>query len=140
MWIGRIDAAKATLTERTDWFPGGPVHQQNLVEPVDEGQLSALSVSFAAGARTRPHVHPVDQLLFVVDGVGIVATGEEKRYIQSGDWVRIPAGTWHWHGATPQDAMTHVSIKPFGPTDWESEWRDWETYAEGAQQLSPPRD
>ncbi|MGJ3558571.1 cupin domain-containing protein [Streptomyces sp. INA 01156] len=100
MRISRIDPAQAKQTDRTDWFPGGPVHQQNLVEPVEEGELSALSVSFEAGARTRPHVHPVDQLLYVAEGVGILATDEEKRYIRTGDWVRIPAGTWHWHGAT----------------------------------------
>ena len=133
MWIGRIDATKASTTDRTDWFPGGPVQQQNLVETVQPGELSALSVSFSAGSRTRPHVHPVDQLLFVSDGVGILATDEEKRYIRSGDWVRIPAGIWHWHGATPDQAMTHVSIKPFGPTDWTSEWRDWDTYELGAE-------
>jgi quercetin dioxygenase-like cupin family protein len=132
MNIGRIDPARGKLTDRTDWFPGGPVYQQPLVEPVEEGDLAALSVSFAAGARTRPHVHPTDQLLYVVDGIGIVATEAEKRFIGSGDWVRIPAGVWHWHGATPEQAMTHVSVKQVGPTDWTSEWRDWETYAEGA--------
>jgi quercetin dioxygenase-like cupin family protein len=133
MWIGRIDPAQAQLTDRTDWFPGGPVYQQALIEPVVEGELSALSVSFSAGARTRPHVHPVDQLLYVVEGVGILATEEEKRYIRDGDWVRIPAGTWHWHGATPDKALVHVSIKPFGATDWTSEWRDWETYEQGSE-------
>jgi quercetin dioxygenase-like cupin family protein len=133
MWIGRIDPELAKLTNETDWFPGGPVYQQPLIEPVKEGELSALSVTFSAGARTRPHVHPVDQLLYVVDGVGILATEDEKRHIRDGDWVRIPAGVWHWHGATPDQAMVHVSIKPFGPTDWTAEWRDWETYAEGAE-------
>ncbi|MUL50077.1 cupin domain-containing protein [Mycobacterium sp. CBMA293] len=133
MHISQIDAAKAVLTDRTDWFPGGAVHQQHLVEPVEEGEISALSVTFAAGARTRPHVHPVDQLLYVAEGIGILATAEEKRYIRAGDWVRIAAGTWHWHGATPDQAMTHVSIKPFGPTDWTSDWQDWDRYEEGAE-------
>jgi quercetin dioxygenase-like cupin family protein len=133
MWISQIDLAQAKLTEQTDWFPGEPVHQQNLVEPVEEGELSALAVFFHAGARTRPQVNPVDRLLYAVDGVGILATDAEKRYIRSGDWDRVTAGKWHWHGATLDQSMVHVSIKQFGSTDWTSEWRDWEPYEEGAE-------
>jgi quercetin dioxygenase-like cupin family protein len=30
--------------------------------------------------------------------------------IRPGDVVWIPAGTKHWHGATPTSAMTHIAI------------------------------
>jgi quercetin dioxygenase-like cupin family protein len=69
----------------------------------------------------------------VVEGVGILATDCGERVIRGGDWVRVPAGQWHWHGASADHAMVHVSIKPFGPTDWTAERRDWETYEVGAQ-------
>ena len=31
--------------------------------------------------------------------------------IRKGDVVWIPAGTKHWHGATPNTAMTHIAIQ-----------------------------
>jgi quercetin dioxygenase-like cupin family protein len=92
-----------------------------------------IAVWFEPGSRTKPHVHPVDQILQVVEGDGLVDIEGERRLIHAGDWVVVPAGVWHWHGAMPDTAMCHISIKQPGETDWTSEWRDFDTYAEGAQ-------
>ena len=78
-------------------------------------------------------MHPVDQVLQVVEGEGVVDIEGERRRIRAGDWVVVPAGVWHWHGATPDTAMCHLSIKQPGETDWSSEWRDFDTYMEGAE-------
>lgn len=61
--------------------------------------MGALSVWFKAGSRTRPHVHPVDQVLHMIEGEGIVARETEKRIIRAREWVVVPAGIWHWHGS-----------------------------------------
>jgi len=36
--------------------------------------------------------------------------GEPVVEIGKGDVIWIPAGTKHWHGATPTSSMTHVAI------------------------------
>ena len=48
------------------------------------------------------HVHDVDQVLYVTAGEGIIATETEEITIRPGDFVVIPAGEKHWHGATPE--------------------------------------
>jgi len=129
MLIGRPDRGEAQ-PGNAEWFRG-TVWQLPVTTPQSEGGVAALAVWFEAGARTRPHVHPVDQALQVIDGVGIVANETEKRIIRAGDTVVVPAGVWHWHGAMPDEPMMHLSIKEEGPTDWTSPWKDWDSYAEG---------
>lgn len=103
----------------------GEVRMQRVIDPEHSPDLELLVVHFEAGARTRPHVHPVDQVLHIIEGRGIVATSDEVQYVQAGDIVLAPAGEWHWHGATPDSPMTHISIKHHGETDWGVEERDW---------------
>jgi quercetin dioxygenase-like cupin family protein len=31
--------------------------------------------------------------------------------IRTGDVVRIPAGVKHWHGAAPDQAMSHIAVQ-----------------------------
>ncbi|MCC6224572.1 MAG: cupin domain-containing protein [Thermoleophilia bacterium] len=131
MRIVRIDRSEARPPPNPEWFPGS-VRQQRLNDPDDERGVELIAVWFEPGSRTRPHVHAADQVLQVVDGEGIVAIEAERRLIRAGDWVVVPAGAWHWHGATPGSAMCHVSIKQRAETDWTVPWRDFDTYTEGA--------
>ena len=108
---------------------GGQVWMQRLITEEHSHDIELLVVSFEAGGRTRPHIHAVDQILQIVSGRGIVATGSERRFVEPGDVVLIPAGEWHWHGAAPDSAMTHISIKRYGTTDWTVYERDWGNYA-----------
>lgn len=133
MLIGRPDRSKARPPDHPEWF-SGPTWHYRLTESQSEGGVSVLAVWFEAGSRTRPHVHPVEQTLQVMEGVGIVATAKKKRIIREGDSVVVPARTWHWHGALPDQAMMHLSIKQsVDPDDWTAPWNDWDTYAEGAE-------
>lgn len=88
----------------------GNVLKQNLVADDDASLLRVTSVSFRNGARNRLHHHEVDQVLFVTDGHGIVATESEELQVTTGDAIFIPAGERHWHGAQPNRDMTHLSI------------------------------
>jgi quercetin dioxygenase-like cupin family protein len=46
-----------------------------------------------------------------MSGTGWVQEEEgEKRVIKRGDVVWTPPGVKHWHGATKQEAMSHVAI------------------------------
>lgn len=68
-------------------------------------------VTFEPGARTAWHTHPLGQTLVVTFGVGLTQEwGGPVREIKTGDVVVCPAGVKHWHGATPDAAMTHLAI------------------------------
>jgi quercetin dioxygenase-like cupin family protein len=124
----KIDRASAHDATASGNF-GGQVWMQRLITKQQSNDIELLVVSFEAGGRTRPHIHAVDQILHITWGRGIVATGIERCFVVPGDVVLIPAGEWHWHGAAPDSAMTHISIKRYGETDWTVEERDWGTYA-----------
>ena len=128
MHIFTIDRASAQDATASGNF-GGQVWMQRLITEEHSQDIELLVVSFETGGRTRPHIHAVDQILQIVSGHGIVATGSERRFVEPGDVVLIPSGEWHWHGAAPDSAMTHISIKRFAPTDWTVEERDWGVYA-----------
>jgi tRNA (cmo5U34)-methyltransferase len=75
-------------------------------------------VHFTPGARTAWHSHTNGQTLHVTDGEGLVQSrGEPVVTIHSGDTVHTPGDEWHWHGATPDHAMTHLSITE-GDATW----------------------
>jgi 4-carboxymuconolactone decarboxylase len=91
-------------------FTGG-VRVEMLFEARDPSHAGGGAVTFEAGARTAWHSHPRGQMLIVTAGTGRVQRwGDPVDEIRVGDVVRIPAGQKHWHGASPQAAMTHIAI------------------------------
>jgi len=50
----------------------------------------------------------------VTSGSGKVATEHEQREINVGDVVHIKAGERHWHGATADTTMGHITITLVG--------------------------
>jgi quercetin dioxygenase-like cupin family protein len=100
------------------------------IEPIARGQapsrLAVSAVHFTPGARTAWHSHGNGQTLHVTDGEGLVQSrGEPIVPIRTGDTIHTPADEWHWHGATPDHAMTHLSI-----TEGDATWGDHVTDAE----------
>ncbi len=68
-------------------------------------------VTFAPGARTVWHKHPVGQLLIITSGKGWVQEeGQPRREVNSGDVVWIAADVKHWHGATDLNGMRHIAV------------------------------
>jgi quercetin dioxygenase-like cupin family protein len=118
---------------KPEWF-SGPVHVHALNEATEAAEIEILAVYFDAGARTIPHTHTTDQLLHFLDGEGVVATRSERRVYRAGGMAVVPAGEWHWHGATPTSPTCHLSIRPGGPSVWAPEvpMHDWDTYMDGA--------
>jgi 4-carboxymuconolactone decarboxylase len=89
----------------------GSAQVEMLFEAVDPSHASGGFVTFEPGARTAWHSHPGGQILIVTAGTGRVQRwGDPIEEIRAGDVVRIPAGQKHWHGASPQSAMTHLAI------------------------------
>lgn len=90
----------------------GSVRIDPLFEARDEARAIGVSVTFEPGARTAWHTHPLGQRLVVTSGCGLVQReGGEIERIRPGDVVWFPPGEKHWHGATPDNAMTHIAIQ-----------------------------
>ncbi len=105
------------LTPASGAIFSGPVSRRAMVGDAESNQNTAGIVSFAAGGRTRFHTHTFDQLLYITEGEGIVATEETEHRVRAGDLVLVPAGEKHWHGATPETAMVHLTIGAPGSTE-----------------------
>lgn len=77
----------------------------------DAARVSGATVTFEPGSRTAWHTHPLGQTLIVVSGVGWTQRENGPvEEIHPGDIVWIPPGEKHWHGASPQTAMSHIAI------------------------------
>src|ERR1700722_10556321 len=90
----------------------GTVLQDPIITPQAPARMVANRVAFELGARTAWHSHPLGQTLYVISGVGRVQTkGGPVREIRPGDVVWIPPGEKHWHGGSPNNAMTHIAMQ-----------------------------
>lgn len=75
-------------------------------------RAAGASVTFDPGARSAWHSHPAGQTLIVTAGSGwIQEWGIPKRELKVGDVVWTPPGVKHWHGATADEAMTHIAVQ-----------------------------
>ncbi|HEX9964962.1 MAG TPA: cupin domain-containing protein [Allosphingosinicella sp.] len=94
-----------------DYFTGR-VTIAPLFEANGSSQVGAALVTFASGARTAWHMHPMGQRLVVVSGTGWTQVeGGEVETFRAGDVVWCPPNLRHWHGATPTGAMSHIAIQ-----------------------------
>lgn len=103
--------SRAVTTGSADYFTGH-VQVQMQATPEGNARASVGSVTFAPGARTAWHTHPLGQTLIVTAGGGRVQRwGGPIEDIRPGDVVRIPPNVNHWHGAAPGSSMTHLAIQ-----------------------------
>jgi autoinducer 2-degrading protein len=136
--VFRIDEACEQLSRIEDG-KFEPEHSQNFIGHVRmidlAGQagltgVDVLVVYFAADAKTKPHVHQTEQLLYFVRGNGFVAfPGQEKQVVDEGGTVIVPACELHMHGATEAGPTCHVAARLPSKTNWKphvpSEWRQF---------------
>ena len=90
----------------------GIVHRRSMVTSDDSAQVTVTLVRFTDGARNKRHSHSADQVLYITEGDGIVASDEDEHHVRAGDVAHIPAGEIHWHGAQLGCSMAHLSILP----------------------------
>ncbi|MFV0299480.1 MAG: cupin domain-containing protein [Paracoccus sp. (in: a-proteobacteria)] len=94
-----------------DWFTGS-VQVTPLFSAEDPARVAGASVTFGPGARTNWHTHPLGQTLIVTEGRGRVQReGGAVQPVGVGDVVWFSPGERHWHGADPDQAMTHIAIQ-----------------------------
>ena len=90
----------------------GAVWQELICDPTETKPLTSLMVTFAPGARTHWHTHPLGQTLLVISGCGLIQSrGGPVQVIRAGDRVWIPPGEEHWHGAGPSTIMRHIAMQ-----------------------------
>lgn len=104
---GKLDSVKGP----DDWFTGS-VRIDPLFQKEASTRASGALVTFEPGARTAWHTHPAGQTLIVESGLGWVQReGGPIEEIRPGDVVRFDPDEKHWHGASPNKAMSHIAIQ-----------------------------
>jgi quercetin dioxygenase-like cupin family protein len=90
----------------------GEVWTDLIVAPAEPARLKALKVTFAPGARTAWHTHPLGQVLHALSGIGRVQlAGKPAQTLRPGDTAVIAPGELHWHGAAPGHAFVHLAMQ-----------------------------
>ncbi len=110
--LSRIDQVPIATATPIEGWTGGEVSRtrQPLLGDGDSEWFSSSVVNFGKGATTGWHRHATDQLLVIVHGNGIVANEHESHQVSVGDIVQILPGENHWHGATADSIMGHITI------------------------------
>ena len=105
----------------SEWFTGN-VRIEKVFAAPEPARVGVAVVSFAPGARTNWHTHPLGQVLLVTEGVGWTqCENGPKTEIRPGDVIWCNGGRRHWHGATDTTSMKHVAINEYldgKPVDW----------------------
>jgi len=113
-----VNIKEATVQEASDNpIFRGKVSIQSLIGS-SPGELRVSLVNFSPGAVNVFHTHTFDQVLYVTEGKGIVATEAEEITVMPGTIIHIPAGEKHWHGATGDSAFSHIAFMPPGETNF----------------------
>ena len=94
-----------------DWFTGA-VRIDPLFTAPEPAFVQGALVTFEPGARTAWHTHPLGQTLIVTAGLGWAQhDGGPVEEIRPGDVVWFAPGEKHWHGASPNNGMSHIAIQ-----------------------------
>ena len=108
-----IDSNNVEAEETRDEIVGrGEVHRKALIDAGDTGNFGILLVTFSPGAKLNFHTHTYEQILYVTEGKGIVATKDEEKVVTPGTVIYIEPNEVHWHGATDDSSFSHIAIKP----------------------------
>ena len=88
-------------------------------ETMDGKDLSVARRHFDAGARTYWHSHDKGQLLLVEEGrMRTQKKGGPVRDLGVGESEYAGPNVVHWHGATPDQALTQINVGFGGGAKW----------------------
>jgi quercetin dioxygenase-like cupin family protein len=92
-----------------------PVSGRRLLKPDEASSGWAASLTtFGIGGRLNWHTHDSEQILYITEGRGIVATKDKEYVVTPGCLVFVAAGENHWHGATEDSSMSHLNVQKAG--------------------------
>ena len=105
-----------------EWFTG-EVWIDVVAVPPPPSRVRLMSVHFAPGARAAWHTHPFGQAIHVTEGVGLAQRrGGPIETIRAGDTVWFAPGEEHWHGAGPENFMTHLALHEVDDAGNAADW------------------
>lgn len=112
----------ASVRGPAEWFTGDVRIDPLFLKAEAPSRVTGACVAFEPGARTAWHTHPLGQTLVVVSGLGRAQReGGPVEEIRPGDVVRFEPSEKHWHGASPDKAMTHLAVQEEldgSPVEW----------------------
>lgn len=109
MIITRAGSSTSTAGPATHFT--GKVRVETCFSTTPPARSKGAYVTFEPGARTNWHTHPAGQTIIIVHGSGRVRReGGPVETVNHGDVVHFEPGEKHWHGASPDCAMTHLTI------------------------------
>ena len=125
-----IQPQQPTTHGPAQWFTGN-VWFDVIAAGSPPSRLRVNTVRFAPGARTAWHCHTLGQTLHITDGVGLVQSrGGEVIEVRPGQTVVTPPGEWHWHGAAPEQFMSHLAMWEAADGVSDATWGEHVTDAE----------
>jgi quercetin dioxygenase-like cupin family protein len=111
----------------------GDVWVDAIAKGEEPSRIRVNAVRFSPGARSAWHSHALGQTLYVTEGAGLVQSrGGDTVKIRPGDVIYTAPDEEHWHGATPGDFMTHLSITE-GVGNGEKRETDWGAHVSDAE-------
>ncbi|UKA60434.1 (R)-mandelonitrile lyase [Arthrobacter sp. FW306-2-2C-D06B] len=126
-----IELRKPTAKGPSEKFTGDVYIDAIISRKPEPSRFYGSRVRFTPGARTAWHSHKVGQTLLVEDGIGLVQSRGGKIYeIHPGEIVYCPPNEEHWHGATPDNFMTHLALVEGVEDNTETVWLDHVTDVE----------
>jgi quercetin dioxygenase-like cupin family protein len=109
MEINRNDAQPSSLGGSNNFT--GHVVRTPLFGTHSPSRMVGGIATFAMGARTVWHTHPVGQVLIITFGRGRVQSwGGPVEQVAPGDVVWFAPGEKHWHGASDTSQMSHIAL------------------------------
>jgi quercetin dioxygenase-like cupin family protein len=131
--VNAADVAERVPTHLSEqrWI-GTPADVRRVNEGLGTDALHINAVYLEAGVRSRPHSHSFDQILLYVSGTGVVAIdGGEDQRVETDEFVLLPAGVAHMHGATDEGPACHISLMRDVDMDFDcpipEQWASWRT-------------
>ena len=88
----------------------GTVFRSLLVDGQKTGGYSIAMLTYNPGTKLKWHSHDSEQIIYVTDGKGVLATREEQHLVTPGMIVVIPAGEVHYHGAAEDTTFSHIAF------------------------------
>lgn len=131
LWAGgaRADGAPPAVLQSELKYAPVPLFSGVFAAPVSgsasaPGALYALSVKYAAGAKSPPHTHPDARVVTVISGRFYAGVGEQLdekslRALGPGDSIVVPAETVHYGWAKDGEVLLlETGVGPSGASLW----------------------
>ncbi|MFJ1608444.1 cupin domain-containing protein [Streptomyces sp. NPDC088253] len=120
----------ATMKLPAQWFTGD-AYADVIYRGEEPSRARANMVRFTPGARTAWHSHGLGQTLHITEGIALIGTRDGTILeAHPGETISCPPGEEHWHGATPDNFMSHIAL-------WEGDEVNWLEHVTEAEYTGP---